>query len=217
MAVLLEGEWLQSPVPMGLKTDPDGITEAGTIVSPHIGSLKSRQEGYKGTKKPENYWKSALHNIAFLSSCRQPCPAWSFPAKQLLPRQVTIQKFSGLPSYYTHLAADILTSVFCPETGYFTVLSGTFLLQRVWILPWTTTVLCTQNSASVCPFSSSLAQFLFGNYLQLLGCYSLWECSLAWTPSLYLGLVLLYYFLFAKNVHFSLYPQQSEENRQLCP
>lgn len=34
----------------------------------------------------------------------------------------------------THLVAGILTSVFCPETGYFTVLSGAFILQHVWIL-----------------------------------------------------------------------------------
>lgn len=54
MAVLREGEWLQSPSPMGLKTDPDGITEAGTILSPHIGSLESRQDTYKGAKRPEN-------------------------------------------------------------------------------------------------------------------------------------------------------------------
>lgn len=51
MAVLREGEWLQSPSPMGLKTDPDGITEAGTILSPHIGSLESRQDTYKGAKR----------------------------------------------------------------------------------------------------------------------------------------------------------------------
>lgn len=38
----------------------------------------------------------------------------------------------------THLAAGILTSVFCPETGYFTVLSGAFLLQHVQILLWIT-------------------------------------------------------------------------------
>lgn len=132
MAVLREGEWLQSPVPMGLKTDPDGITEAGTIQFPRIGSLESCQEGYKGAKRLENYRKPpVLHNIAFLSSCRQPCLVWSFPAKQLLPGQGFL---TGLPSYYTHLAAGILTSVFWPETGCFTVLSGNFLLQHVWIL-----------------------------------------------------------------------------------
>lgn len=31
MALLREGQWLQSPVTMGSKTDPDGITKAGTI------------------------------------------------------------------------------------------------------------------------------------------------------------------------------------------
>lgn len=69
-AVLQEGEWLQSPFLMGLKTDPDSISEAGTALSSHTGSLESHQDSYKGAKRPENCWKSpALHNITFLSSC----------------------------------------------------------------------------------------------------------------------------------------------------
>lgn len=168
MAVLREGEWLQSPFPMGLKTDPDGITEAGTILSPHIGSLESRQDSYKRTKRPENHGKSpALHDIAFLSSCRQPCLVWSSPATQLLPGWGFL---TGLSSYYTHLAAAILTSIFCPETGCFTVLSGVFLLQHVWILLWITIVLCSQNSTSVCFFqfsSISVWELLTASWLLL--------------------------------------------------
>lgn len=184
-AVLREGEWLQSPFPMGLKTDPDSISEAGTTLSSHTGSLESRQDSYKGAKRPENCWKSPALHHCIPQLLQQPYLVWSFPAKQLLSSQ---RFLTGLPSYYTHLAAGLLTSVFCPGTGYFTVLSGTFLLQHVWILLWITIVLCSQNPASVCFFSSSSAQFLFGSYLQLLGCHSHWECSLAWTLSLYLVL-----------------------------
>lgn len=87
---------------------------------------------WKIVKRLENYWKSpALHNIAFLSSCSQPHLVWSLPAKLPLPGQGF---HIGFPSYHAYLAAGTLAWVFCPVTGYFMLLSGTFLLQYAQIL-----------------------------------------------------------------------------------
>lgn len=88
---------------------------------------------WKIVKRLENYWKSpALHNIAFLSFCSQPHLVCSLPAELPLRDQGFL---IGFPSYHTYLAAGTLAWVFCPMMGYFTVLSGTFLLQWAWILP----------------------------------------------------------------------------------
>lgn len=47
MTLLREGQWLQSSFAVGPETDPDGITEAGTIYSPHTGSLEGCKEDRK--------------------------------------------------------------------------------------------------------------------------------------------------------------------------
>lgn len=172
---------------------------------------------WKAIKRLENYWKfPVLHNITFLSSCSHAHLVWSLPAKELLSGQGFL---IGLPS---SLSAGTLAWVFCPVMGCFIVLSGTFLWQRVWILHSTAIPPChlkiLQVPRSFLPgwLSFSLRALLTAPcpllmLIMLLGL----------SPSLYLGGVLLYSFLFAKNVHksfFSQHLQEAEENGHLyCP
>lgn len=123
MALLREGQWLQSPLAIESETDPDGITEAGAIYSPHIESLKGCKEDRKllscTTLHSSAPAASLILSGTFLLNCLSQARFF------LLGSSVTIHT----------LAAGTLAWVFCLVTGCSTVLSGTFLLQCTWILP----------------------------------------------------------------------------------
>lgn len=125
---------------------------------------------WKVVKRLEKYWKSALHNIAFLSSCSQPLLVCSLPAKLPLPARGFLL---GSP-------VTIHTWQLVPWGGFSVprwVISRCFLGPSFCSMPGSCLELQIHSAVSgsreclflFFPFDSIS---LFGNYLQLLACRS---------------------------------------------